>query len=60
MTSAPLAPSSSSPRAFYYPTYACDEHGGWGWSAKVLARRWSSAKVSFDRARADDGRPYAP
>eukprot|EP00965_Chrysotila_dentata_P106583 3520485-Pleurochrysis_carterae.AAC.1 len=24
--------------ASVYPTYDCDEHGGWGWSATVLAR----------------------
>eukprot|EP00965_Chrysotila_dentata_P139159 4601765-Pleurochrysis_carterae.AAC.1 len=34
-----------------YPTYTCNENGGWGWSATILTRRWSSAKVSFDRAR---------
>eukprot|EP00965_Chrysotila_dentata_P174348 5755743-Pleurochrysis_carterae.AAC.1 len=22
-----------------YPAHACDENGGWGWSAKVVARK---------------------
>eukprot|EP00965_Chrysotila_dentata_P001216 39363-Pleurochrysis_carterae.AAC.1 len=24
-----------------YPTYACNENGGWGWTATVIARKWS-------------------
>ena len=41
-----------------WPSYACQEHGGAGWSATVRRLSRSTATVSFNEARTRDGRPY--
>ena len=41
-----------------WPSYACNEHNGAGWSATIRRLSRSAATVSFTNARTRDGRPY--
>ena len=46
------------PRAVW-PRYACREHGGTGWAAKVVSTTRYTCVVEFAHARAPDGRRSA-
>eukprot|EP00965_Chrysotila_dentata_P072940 2411157-Pleurochrysis_carterae.AAC.1 len=42
------------------PAYACHEHGGSGWTGRVLSLTTCSALVAFPYALDDHGRHFAP
>ena len=41
-----------------WPTHACRELGGSGWSASVISLSAATARVRFQNHKASDGRPY--
>ena len=43
-----------------WPTYACNENGGAGWSVRIVSRTTRTAVVDFLHAHTTDGRRYQP
>ena len=41
-----------------WPAYACDEHGGDGWEARIVSYSRGAALVKFLHARDEHGNPY--
>ena len=59
LSSRPSANDSVVVPASLWPAYTCRELGGAGWKATVTRVHRTAALVSFDNARARDGRVYA-